>query len=111
MPIYLCLTDIFFQNFIYSYLADILKWIYLPNIGNYFNSLLLGFFYGGEFLHVMTTTTNPTQKNKTGIFCQKCLFTPKKSPKESGNLVFEEILPLSNLPPEVCYDYATSLSA
>jgi hypothetical protein len=58
----------------------------------------------------MTTTTNPTQINKTGIFCQKCLFTPKKSPKESGNLVFEEMLPLSNLPPEVCYDFATSLS-
>jgi len=35
---------------------------------------------------------------------------PNKSPKESGNLVFEEMLPLSNLPPEVCYDFATSLS-
>jgi hypothetical protein len=54
----------------------------------------------------MTTTTNPTQKSKTGIFCQKCLFPLK----ESGNLVFEQMLPLSNLPPEVCYDFATSLS-
>jgi hypothetical protein len=58
----------------------------------------------------MTTITNPTQKNKIGIFCQKCLFTPNKSPNKSGNLVFGKMLPLSNLPPEVCYDFATSLS-
>lgn len=50
------------------------------------------------------------KKIKLEYFVRNAFLRPKKSPKESGNLVFEEILPLSNLPPKVCYDFATSLS-
>jgi hypothetical protein len=53
--------------------------------------------------------TQPT-KIKLEYFVRNAFVHQKKLPKESGNLVFEEMLPLSNLPAEVCYDFATRLS-
>lgn len=110
MPIYLCLTDTFSQNFIYSYLADIWKWIYLPNIGNSFNSLLLVFFLWWWNFACDDNNNKPNPKKENWNILSEMPFHTKKIAKRIRQFGFWRKLSLSNLPPELCYDFATSLS-